>query len=67
MLSNYMLSVNTFKTNLVIWERETMNILGDVFKIKPEYQVKEVKNRPTTAFDPASKFPSPKFSPQFKT
>jgi hypothetical protein len=52
---------------MMIWERETNNILSEVFKIKPEYQEKEVKVRPTTAGDITSKPASLTFSSTFKT
>lgn len=51
---------------MLIWEKETIGIIGEVFKIKPEYQLKEVKNRPTTAGDPVSKQTGIVFSPQLK-
>jgi hypothetical protein len=63
----YSLSARSFKTNMMIWERETNNILSEVFKIKPEYQEKEVKVRPTTAGDITSKPASLTFSSAFKT
>jgi hypothetical protein len=66
-LNSYILAAKTFKNNLLVWERETTNIIGDILKSKPEYQVKEVQIRPTTAVDPSSKAPSLAFSSQFKT
>lgn len=65
-LNAYILAANSFKTNMLIWEKETIGIIGEVFKIKPEYQLKEVKNRPTTAGDPVSKQAGITFSPQLK-
>lgn len=52
---------------MLIWEKETIGIIGEVFKLKPEYQIKETKNRPTTAGDPSTKNAGIAFSPQLKT
>jgi hypothetical protein len=39
-LNTYALSAKTFKNNMLVWERETSNIISDVFKTKPDYQIK---------------------------
>jgi hypothetical protein len=62
----YSFSASSFKTNMLVWERETLNIIEDVFRVKPEYQIKEGKNRPVTAGELAKHGPLT-FSPQFKT
>ena len=63
----YQLGANAFKMNLLAWEQETINIIGDVFRLKPEYQLRENKNRPMTAGEPAAEATALTFSPSFKT
>ncbi len=52
---------------MLIWEKETNAIIGEVFKLKPEYQLKETKIRPTTALEATIKSPPIFFAPQLKT
>lgn len=52
---------------MLIWEKETIGIIGEVFKLKPEYQIKETKIRPTTAGEPTTKNAGISFSSQLKT
>ena len=59
--------MNAFKTNLLVWESETNNIIGDVFRLKPEYQIRENNARPMTAVNPSTKVTTLSFAPQFKT
>ena len=66
-LNSYILAASSFKTNMLIWEKETIGIIGEVFKLKPEYQIKETKNRPTTAGDPTTKNSGIAFSTTLKT
>lgn len=66
-LNAYTLSSKTFHSNMLAWERETNNILTEIFKAKPEYQLKEVHHRPTTAIDSTTKSPALAFSLQYRT
>ena len=66
-LNIYMLSAKTFKNNMLVWERETSNIINDIFKSKPEYQIREALVRPGTAVDSSTKAAVLTFSSQLKT